>query len=307
MTTGAGLRHLPQGPSPVGQTLEDVFIPRPAVSTETVKNVVFKLVTKGKGDVYLPLYQQNIVRGYKKDNDGKEDKAQPILDTIRVLKGVYTIWESEQKDIKMDAKSIAKARRSIKFEWMGKDNVALVKSDDVLALEALRILKHNIEVPGHEKGSRFAYYEVNTQRQAEEMAKARQQRREAVRTAEGQKLEQIKKHAIYLGIRLFDEYGQEKVEKALRNEYEDYAEFNYDIFLKTVKSPDVEIAYLISKAISEAKIDISTHKGSAYWPSGGFICKIPQGQNATKYLTEFALMLGEDSKAFKQQLETLGK
>lgn len=102
-----------------------------------------------------------------------------------------------------------------------------------------------------------------------------------------------------------DEYGYPKVEKALRNEYEDYADTQPERFLASVGSIEVEVAALISKAISEAKIDTSTNKGSAYWATGGFICKIPSGQKPVDYLIEFALLPNEESKAFKQQLENI--
>jgi hypothetical protein len=309
MKNSAGIADMPQGPSfsPVVAEKEVGFIPRPlhqqGVATEFV---VFKLMTKSRGDVYVPLYQQNVIRGYQKNQDGSEDKSNPIYDTIRVLKGVYTIWESEQKDLKMDAKAISKARRSIKFEWMSKDSIARVPVTDIHALEALRLLPFNIETPGANKGSRFAYFEIDTNKQAEIEAKKRQNRRKAVRLAEEQPLDKIKKHAVYLRIRLNDEYGTPKIEKALRNEYEDYADLNPDIFLRSVGSQEVEIAYLVSKAISEAKIDTSTHQGSAYWATGAFICKIPSGQKAFEYLVEYATNpLNIEGKAFKEQLQNI--
>lgn len=299
MKDSAGIADMPQGPSPVVAEKRVDFIPLPKQQTTEKKNIVFKLVNKSRGDIYLPLYQQNVIRSTDKDGN-------PVYDTIRVLKGVYTIWESEQANIKMDAKSISKARRSIKFQWMGKDNVAIVGTDDIYVLEALRVLPHNTEVPGANKGSRFAYYEIDTNKQAEIEAKKRQDRRKAVRIAEEQTLDKLKKHANYLRIRLHDDYGTPKVEKALRNEYEDYADLQPDKFLTSVGSKEVDIAYLISKAIAEAKIDTSTHKGSAYWATGAFICKIPGTSKAHEYLIEFAMnSLNAESKAFREQLENI--
>jgi hypothetical protein len=300
MSNSAGIQHLPVGPSPVVAEKEVGFIPRPSQQNGvTATNIIFKLVNKSRGDVYVPLYQQNVLRG--NDKDGK-----PIYDTIRVLKGIYTIWESEQKDIRMDAKQISKARRSIKFEWMTKDSIARVPVDDIYALQALRLLQFNTEVPGANKGSRFAYFEIDTNKQAEIEAKKRQDRRKAVKMAEEQPFEKVKKHATYLRISLFDDYGTPRVEKALRNLYEDYADLNPERFLASVGSKEVEVAALISKAISEAKIDTSTHPGSAYWATGGFICKIPNGQKAFEYLIEYAMSpVNVDGKAFREQLENI--
>lgn len=307
-SNSAGIQHLPQGPSPVVTEKEVGYVPRPLQQLGIAATfVVFKLVNKSRGDVYVPLFQQNVIRGYGKDEKGVEDKSKPVYDTIRVLKGVYTIWESEQKDIRMDAKAISKARRSIKFEWMGRDSVARVATEDALALQALRLISFNTEVPGSNKGSRFAYFEIDTNKQAEIEAKKRQDRRKAVRLAEEQKdIEKIKKHCNYLRIRLFDDYGTLKVEKALRTEYEDYADLNPDKFLVSVGTKEVEIAYLISRAIAEAKIDTSTHAGSAYWATGGFICKIPGNQKAFDYLLEYAMNpINVEGKAFREQLENI--
>jgi len=296
MENSAGLRHAPKGPAPVVQVKEDVsFVPQPSTQITPVKNIIFKLVNKSRGDVYLPLYAQNV----KNPKTGQ-------LDTIRVLKGVYTIWESEQKDLKYDAKQLAKSRRSVKFEFGSKDNIALVKADD-LAVEAMRILPMNVEVEGANKGSRFAFYEIDTERQAKIDSEKRARRREAVRLAEGQTFDKLKKHATYLRIRVLDEYGYPKIERALRNEYEDYAELDPEKFIASCGSKEVEVAFLINKAISDAKIDTSTHKGSAYWSTGGFICRIPSTEKAYDYLVEFAMnTLNEDSKTFRQQLENIG-
>lgn len=300
MSNSAGIADLPKGPSPVVAAKEPVFIPQSPQQLSPVQNIIFKLVNKSKGDVYLPIYAQNIVRGEDKDK-------KPILDTLRLLTGVYTMWESEQQNMKLDAKTLSKSRRSIKFEFTGKDNIALVKADDKLLLEALRILPHNIEVVGHNKGSRFAFFEVNTEKQAEIESAKRKLRRDAVRKAEDQSLEKLKKHAAYLRIRVLDDYGYPKVEKALRNEYEDYADTQPERFLASIGSPEVEVAFLISKAISDAKIDTSTNKGSAYWATGGFICRIPSTGKAFDYLVEFAMLPGEESKDFKEKLQTIVK
>lgn len=56
----AGLRHLPQAFSPVVLGNQD-FIPQPVEQLNTVQNIVFKLVNKSRGDVYLPLYAQNVM------------------------------------------------------------------------------------------------------------------------------------------------------------------------------------------------------------------------------------------------------
>ena len=69
---------------------------------------------------------------------------------------------------------------------------------------------------------------------------------------------------------------------------------------------EVEIAFIVKKALIDNKIDTTTKRGSAYWSNnGGYICKIPSDKKPQNYLVEFAMYPQDESKAFLEQLKKL--
>lgn len=294
--SSAGLRHTPKAFSPVVENGREDYLPE-AAPINAATNVLFQLKEKRKGNVYYDLYGENIINPTTKK-----------LDTIRVLKGIYTIWKSEQDEQKLEQKTIQKSRVSVVFENNGTGNNLLVIQKDKfgeLKIEALRLLNDNMETAGYNKGSKFAYFEINTERIAEQEAAKRAKRREAIKIAGMQKDDVMKKHAGYLRIHFLDNYGIEKSLKTLRNDYEDYAERFPEKFLQSVNSPEIEVAYLIRKAVADAKIDTTRQKGSAYWGTGAFICKVPQDRKPHDYLLEFAMLPTEEGKDFLEKLKTV--
>jgi hypothetical protein len=94
--------------------------------------------------------------------------------------------------------------------------------------------------------------------------------------------------------------------EALRNDYELYAEAQPNKFMQSAGSKEVEIAFIVKKALIDNKIDTTTKRGSAYWSNnGGFICKIPADKKPQNYLVEFAMFSQDDSRAFLEQLKKL--
>jgi hypothetical protein len=70
------------------------------------------------------------------------------------------------------------------------------------------------------------------------------------------------------------------------------------------KSKEVEINYLIRKAIIQAKIDIASKPGRAFWSNGGgLIGVIPTSRQPLEYLTELALTNTEEGRQFQQQVK----
>jgi hypothetical protein len=79
-----------------------------------------------------------------------------------------------------------------------------------------------------------------------------------------------------------------------------------DIFERLVDSKEVEISWLVRRAIIEAKIDLTAQQGTALWASGkGFIAKIPSNKKPYEYLTELAMTNSNEGRQFKEQLETI--
>ena len=76
--------------------------------------------------------------------------------------------------------------------------------------------------------------------------------------------------------------------------------------MQSAGTKEVEIAFVIKKALIDNKIDTTTKRGSAYWSNnGGFICKIPADKKPQHYLVEFAMFSQDDSRAFLEQLNKL--
>jgi len=116
----------------------------------------------------------------------------------------------------------------------------------------------------------------------------------------------MRKHCNFLGITFTDELGMPKSMDALRNDYELYAEAQPNKFMQSAGSKEVEIAFIVKKALIDNKIDITTKKGSAYWSNnGGYICKIPSDKKPQNYLVEFAMFPQDECKAFLEQLKKL--
>ena len=118
----------------------------------------------------------------------------------------------------------------------------------------------------------------------------------------------MRKHAKFLGIRLINELGEPKSEEGIRREYVVYASRNPEYFNKTKGTQDVEISWLVSKAINDALIDVGGVDGRITWSNGGGkICFIPNGENANQYLTNLAMTNTAEGIAFKEQLQKFVK
>ena len=152
----------------------------------------------------------------------------------------------------------------------------------------------------------MTFFEWNPQRQAEVERKKRLDRIEAIKFATMASVEDMRKHANYLGINATDDLGFPKSDDAMRNDYELYAESQPNKFMQSAGSKEVEVAFVVKRAILDSKIDLTAKAGSAYWANdGGFICKIPTGVRPQDYLVEYAMLPQEESKQFLNQLKKL--
>ena len=83
------------------------------------------------------------------------------------------------------------------------------------------------------------------------------------------------------------------------------AKRNPGLFKKSLNSKEVEISYLIKKAISENLIDLGGHSGNVTWGAGGYIARVPVGRATHEYLIELALNNSDEGKRFLSQLQDL--
>lgn len=250
---------------------------------------VFKLTDTGKKGKY---HMEGI--------DDIWDPEKKKMVRVRLLRGFPSIYMEDQKNL--EPQFISSNRRSLVFDA----RILRVPDYDTTAIEFLQKCNSNVDNP-HKKGTRkLTFFEWNPQRQAEVERKKRLDRIEAIKFATMASVEDMRKHANYLGINATDDLGFPKSDDAMRNDYELYAESQPNKFMQSAGSKEVEVAFVVKKAILDSKIDLTAKAGSAYWANdGGFICKIPTGVRPQDYLVEYAMLPQEESKQFLNQLKKL--
>jgi hypothetical protein len=253
--------------------------------------IIFKLVdTKKKGGTYIPNIDEVI-----NPKTGK-------LEGIRLLRGCDTIWMKEQKDITVDY--VRQNSRSLEFPRGAK--VLRIPTWDTAALEFAQMCRHNIGSPNRKTGSKFEFFEYNPQKQAQEALKREELELDMAILVKELPMEKVKKYAIFLKIPFNDEIGEAKNDDTIRRDLMMYAKRNATLFEQLInnRSKEVEVHFLVKKAILSAKIDIGSRAGKAFWANGGgLICAIPPGaKNPAEFLTEMALTNNEEGRQFLQQL-----
>lgn len=257
------------------------------------KYFVFKLVSNTrKGGVHVP---------------GIDDVVNPTtgkMERIRLLSGVDTIWLKEQKDVTPE------------YAKMNQRNLSFVRGTKILripeydhtALEFARLTKHNVGSANNKTGSQFEFYEYNPAREAEELMKKDMLELEMAILAKEMPEDKMRKHAAFLGIRLIDDMGLPKVEEAVRREYILTAKRRPEHFKRTVDSKEVEMAWLIRRAIIDGKLDIKRQEGKVYWAQGGgVIGAFSRNENPESYLINLALSNTQEGNDFKQQLQRISQ
>lgn len=248
--------------------------------------VVFKLVnTKKQGRVYIDCINDAV-----NPETGKVER-------MRLLSGVDSIWLKDQKNVTEDyAKN---NRRSLVFE--GK--ILRLPKWDTSAIEFARLSSHCIDNPKRKSGSKTEFFEWNPAKQAEEAKRKQLLKIEAMKKAFSVDDEQMKKHAMYLGITPIDEVGFAKTTDVIRNEYAIKADLDPVRFMESFSSPLVEISFLIKKALSQSKIDVGRERGKVYWATGKFICSVPANQTVLDCLLELSSTTNAEGREFLQELK----
>jgi len=260
-----------------------------APSDTGISYKVFKLTDTGKKGKY---HMEGI------DDVWDPDKKKMVR--IRLLRGFPSIYMEDQKNL--EPQFISSNRRSLVFDA----RILRVPDYDTSAIEFLQKCNSNVDNPNKKGTRKLTFFEWNPQRQAEVERKKRLDRIEAIKFATMATVEDMRKHANYLGINATDDLGFPKSDDAMRNDYELYAESQPSKFMQSAGSKEVEVAFVVKKAILDSKIDLTAKAGSAYWANdGGFICRIPSGVKPQDYLVEYAMLPQEESKQFLNQLKKL--
>lgn len=262
--------------------------------TET-KYHVFKLVdTKKKGGVYIPNIDDII-----NPETGREERA-------RLLVGVESIWVKDQKHIDQDY--IRNNAKSLTFPRGTK--CLRIPDWDVAALTFARLCRHNIGNPHRKSGSKFEFYEYDPAKQAAEALKKESLEIDMAILARELDEVSLKKYASFLKMPMYDEIGELKTTDSLRKEMMLFAKRNPFEFQDLVnnKTKEIEINFLVKKAILSAKIDAASQPGRAFWSGGGgLIGVIPSNKQPLDYLTELALTNTEEGRTFQNQLKEIMK
>lgn len=258
-------------------------------------NVLFKLCKPKKGRMYLDNCCDHVM-------NPKTKKPERIW----LLNGAHSIWDSELENILKDKSRYERSRMGRDIVFV--DSVCMVRTDDVYKLEFMRANRHNV---GNKQGGngKWDFYEYSPVKEAEERQKRQALKiKMVIRASEmdcgtngyGRKL------AAFLGIPMVDDLGMPKVSEAISTELTFKADNDPVTFSKYVDSKEVEISWLVKRAIIDAKIDLGGATGNATWANGkGFIAKIPQNRKPYEYLTELAMTNSEDGKRFLEQLKTI--
>ena len=258
---------------------------------ETTKYHIFKLVdTKKQGGTYIPNIDDVI-----NPETGREER-------MRLLVGVDSVWIKDQKNL--DADYIRQNAKSLSFPRGAK--ILRIPDWDKTSLEFARLCRHNIGSPNRKTGSKFEFFEYDPAKQAAEALERESLEIDMAIIARQLDETSLRKYISFLNIRMHDDIGELKTLDSLRKELMLYAKRNPKQFQDLVnnKSKEVEINYLIRKAIIQAKIDIASKPGRAFWSNGGgLIGVIPTSRQPLEYLTELALTNTEEGRQFQQQVK----
>lgn len=253
-----------------------------------VKNVIFKLVkANGQGGVWIPNIDDVV-----NPKTGKVER-------IRLLSGVDTIWQKEQKDLTPEF--INQNGRSLHFPRGMR--ILVVPEWDTTMLEFARITRHNIGSDNKKFGSRFEFYEYDPQKQQKEQYEKEINEMKMVMEAQKLPEEQMRKIASYMGIMFHDELAQPKSEEGIRTELMLKAKKNPSLFERLLSSKkEVDTAFLVKTAIISNRIELK--QNAAHWAKTGVrICGIPATIKPLQHLTEHALSNTQDGKEFLEQLQ----
>lgn len=253
--------------------------------------ILFRLVqTNRKGGIHLPN-----IDDVKHPETGKVER-------MRLLTGVTSPWVKDQKDLTPDY--IKNNRRTIVFPRGQK--VIKLRSIDEAAITFMRLTNSNIGSPSKIQGSRFEFYEYDPARAEKEAAEKEFFALEMAIEAKQATLEDMKKHANFLGISLSNDMGMAKGEDGIRREYVMYAKKNPEYFKQTLKTKQVELTYMVRMAISDSRIEVGREPGRIFWAkNGGMIGAYAPTETPEKYLVDLAMTNSTEGKQFLDQLQAL--
>lgn len=252
-------------------------------------NRIFILANhKKKGTVIIDLTDDVVVK----------DPITGITKTrrMRLIRGAQSIWQDEQKDLPKE--HVAKNQVTLTFD-RGR---CIIPIHETLKIEAALISNRNTDNQNRVGHKDIYFYEWNPAKLNAIEEEKQSKIIEAMQIASTASMEDVKPHALYLGVAVNDEMGIALSDGAIRTGYSKKAMNEPEKFLKSIHSPVVKMAHLVRRALSEGKIDMGRQPNQAFWTDGGFICSVPSEREQVEFLTEFAMVSGEANSRFAEQL-----
>jgi hypothetical protein len=260
---------------------------------EGVYNVLFKLVKKKRGRHWLDNFTEAI--------PNPENNNMP--ERMCLLAGATDVWESKCENIIKDKNRYDRARRGMDIVFV--DGVLRVRSTDVLRLKFLRL--HPKNVGDRRVGSLGSdFYEYSPAKENEDRKKKIVLKMEIGAKVMSMPDEQARKLASFLGIPMVDELGMPVSPDGIKADLAFKVDADPATVQRYIDSREVEISWMVKRAIIDNKIDLGGTSGNAMWSAGKvFIAKIPSDKKPYTYLTELAMTNSEDGRRFLEQLKTI--
>ncbi len=263
----------------------------------TEKYFIYKLVdTKRKGRVYIDGID-DVINPTTITKDNKNGK----MERIWLISGANSIWSSDLTELLKDKDYIRNNRKSLQFEG----GVLRVPSWDTLTLDFIKHCRHLIDNPHRRSGSKMEFFEYNPAKQQEEALAKELLEMDMAIEASKMPIAKAKKLASFFGIVFYDELGEPKGDDGIRRELMLFAKRDPKKFKANLDSKEVEIAFMVKRAIIDSKIDLGN--GNISWANGGMIAKLPASRKAQEYLIDLAMTNSNEGKAFLEQLQRVVK
>ena len=257
--------------------------------------VVFRLVRKKQRRLWLDGICDNCYNPKTKETE-----------RAYLIRGTKSIWQSDLTDLIKDMDKpnsyISKNRIGLLFE----DGICRIPITEKNQLEFARVNTNNVGKNRNGAG-KYSFYEYDAQSEQALRLEKQMHRIKMITKANEMPEDKVKKVAVFMGISLVDELGYPKTPDGIRSELMIKADLQPEAFERLVDSKEVEVSWMVRKAILDAKIDLTAQQGTALWAGGkGFIGKVPSNRKAYEYLTELAMTNSDEGRQFLEQLKTIG-
>lgn len=256
--------------------------------------VIFRLVNKKQRRLWLDGICDNCYNPKTKE-----------YERAYLIRGAKSIWQSDLteliKDMDKPNSYINKNRIGLLFE----DGICRIPVQEKNQLEFARVNIHNVG-KNRTGAGKYDYYEYDPAEESRFKLEKQMNRIKLLTKINEMPADKVKKLAAFLEISLVDELGFPKNDEGIKGELLLKADTQPHIVEKFMDSKEVEIQWMVRRAIIDAKIDLTAQAGTAVWAGGkGYIAKIPSTRKAYEYLTELAMTNSDEGRAFKEQLEQM--